>query len=805
VGKLEPFKADEARRVKADAHIVKPFEASELLTAITRLEDRMVPQASEGGRFSTSVSGMERFGGEDGGRKTERNTMADTGWKSRLGFPSKNKKEEPEPEPEDVTAGATFRDFRKGKGKTGASAAFTVKAPPPPGQEPGLVPDIPRDITADELDALSELAAKLDGPIPEAENIAPLAEQLAEKMGPVEAPLDALAAAKTEVEDPAAAAESKEEVENPAPVVAAAEAAVEAPASGFEEKAEGKVEGKSEVGIPVEHLEPASEGAAAVAESQDPEAAAGVDAIVVNVAVLAEEPAPVDQTDEPMFASAASAIGQAAEEEVAEDKGEQKIGAKPAEAVANCEAAPASTLAEADDAKGLESQPEESKAQELMGEELKAEEVKAEDLHAQKIEPTVPVAASAPETTEVEEPLPSDAELAEALRWLTPAAGYADISTAPSHGTLMAVGQLLAEEAAQIAASGPRWVAEPVALSPEEAAISLEAEMFRTFGTMPATMPATIPAAAPGGEIEPVRIPSVSAIAAAVENRLAEAGLAATSTSWAERGAERHSSEHGSETTAAEMPAVDAPGEVMTAASSAASSLVDGSAAEKIAPDIEAKIEAKIEPEIAAEIAAKIEPEIAAEIAAKIEQEKVEAEEIEAEQKDSPAQVAEEAPEEEVAAATFADAVGKDEIEVTGEQNREPVSGTATAAATPVTAEENQDSSSDVGGRESMGKAVKAKSGKSNWHQIRTAPTSEAASSDVVDAAKQAEHAAAEDAAEEAPKAMAAAAAAAQGSATSSPAASVPDASTIASIVDSIMADLRPKIVEEIAKKLAGK
>jgi CheY-like chemotaxis protein len=792
VGKLEPFKADEARRVKADAHIVKPFEASELLTAITRLEDRMVPQASEGGRFSTSVSGMERFGGEDGGRKTERNTTADTGWKSRLGFPSKNKKEEPEPEPEDVTAGATFRDFRKGKGKTGASAAFTVKAPPPPGQEPGLVPDIPRDITADELDALSELAAKLDGPIPEAENIAPLAE----KMGPVEAPLDALAAAKTEVEDPAAAAESKEEVENPAPVVAAAEAAVEAPASAVE----GKVEGKSEVEIPVEHLEPASEGAAAVAESQDPETAAEVAAVAVNVALLAEGPAPVDQTDEPMFASAASAIGQAAEEKAEEDNGEQKIEAKPAEAIANCEAAPASTLAEADDTKGLESQPDESKAQELKGEEVKAEEVKSEELQAEKIEPPVPVAASVPETAEVEEPLPSDAELAEALRWLTPAAGYADVSTAPSHETLIAAGHLLAEEAAQIAAFGPRWVAEPVVLSPEEAAISLEAEMFRTFGTMPATMPATIPAAAPGGEIEPVRIPSVSAIAAAVENRLAEAGLAATSTSWAERGAERRSSEHGSETTAAETPAVEAPGEVMTAASNAASSLVDESAAEKIAPEIEAKIEPKIEPEIAAEIEAKIEPEIEAEIAPKIEQEKVEAEKIEAKQKDSSTEVAEEAPEEEVAAATFADAVCKDEIEVTGEQNREPVSGTATAAATPVTAEENQDSSSDVGGREAMGKAVKAKSGKSKWHQIRTAPTSAAANSDVVDAAKQAEHAA-----EEAPKAMAAAAAAAQGSATSSPAASVPDASTIASIVDSIMADLRPKIVEEIAKKLAGK
>ncbi len=41
------------------------------------------------------------------------------------------------------------------------------------------------------------------------------------------------------------------------------------------------------------------------------------------------------------------------------------------------------------------------------------------------------------------------------------------------------------------------------------------------------------------------------------------------------------------------------------------------------------------------------------------------------------------------------------------------------------------------------------------------------------------------------------AAAAAEGSAT--------DASAIASIVDSVLADLRPKIVEEIAKKLAGK
>src|SRR5208283_4628002 len=43
VGKLEPFKADEARRVRADGFIVKPFEASELLAALSKLEDKVVP------------------------------------------------------------------------------------------------------------------------------------------------------------------------------------------------------------------------------------------------------------------------------------------------------------------------------------------------------------------------------------------------------------------------------------------------------------------------------------------------------------------------------------------------------------------------------------------------------------------------------------------------------------------------------------------------------------------------------------------------------------------------------------------
>ena len=655
VGKLEPFKPEEARRVRADAHIVKPFEASELLSAITRLEDRMVPQQSEGGRYSTSASGVERFSGEGNGRTTESKAGADTGWKSRLGFPSKKKKEEPEPESEDIAAAATFRDFRKAKGKTGATVPLTVKEPPPPGQEPGLVPDIPRDITPEELDALSALAAKLDGPTPAAENIAPLAG----KMGPGMSPAAELAAAdtevaktevpKAEVDAPAAAADAKKDVETPAPV---AEAAVEVP--------------QRETGRP---------------EAQHQEMPAAVVAVAVNTAPSAQAPAPVDQHDEPMFVTAASAVGQTTEE---------MIEAKPAEAVAKSEGAEACAPAEA---------------------------VAAKDK------------GSKPEASETEEPAPSDEALAEALRLLTPATANVDVSTVPSHGTVVA--------------AGPRWVAEPAALTTEEAAISLEAEMFSTFA-------ATF-AAASGGDIASVGITGVSAIAAAVESRLAEAELAASAKALSEQAAERSS-----ETTAPvpETSVVEAPAEVVAAVSNRASPVVvDG-----------------------------IEPE-------KVEPQKIEAENLEAERTDSPAKVAEEAPAEQPAAATFAAAGSKDEVGV-ADQNEEPGIGTTAAVV-----EENQDSSSDSGGQDSMGKDVKAKSGKSNWHQIHTAPPSVAASNDVVEAAKQAAAGA-----EESPKAMAAAAAA-EGSAFPS----ATDASTIASIVDSVMADLRPKIVEEIAKKLAGK
>ena len=750
VGKLEPFKPEEARRVRADAHIVKPFEASELLTAITRLEDRMVPQQSDGVRFSSSVSGVERFGGDGGGngKKTDGDADTDTGWKSRLRFPSKKKKEEPEPEPEEIAGAAPFRDFRKGKGK--AAASFKVKDPPPPGQEPGLVPDIPRDITPEELDALSALAAQLDGPLPAAENLAPLAE----KMGPVEASpaevalakteLAKIEAAKTAVEVPAVAAEAthvETKVETSAPpavaMVEPAAAAVAAPASVVEATPTLKSQEKSAAEIPVKQLVTATEPAAVVAdtpagevpqqqhqhsEAQTPETPAAV--VPVDAARLAQEPAPVDKADEPRFASVASAVEQAAEKKISEDKTREEIELKPVAAVA-----PAVTIAPAEAvvAKSPESNPEESPAQESRVEALKPE----------NIEQPVVAAVSAPETAEPTEAAPSDAELAEALRLLTPTTGHADVSTTPSHGTLVAAGQLLAEEAARHAAAGPRWVAEPVALSSEEAALSLETEMFRTF----AAVPATAPAAAPDGEIRPARVTGVSAIEAAVESRLAAAELAASAKASPKQETEPASSKPDAKATAGEKSTAEAPAEVTAAGSSAGSRVV-----EEIAPEIP--------------------PE-------KTAPKKIAPEKLEAEQKDSAAKVAEEVPVEEVASATFADAVGRQEVEAAVE-------------------EENQNSSSDAGGEEAMGNDGKAKSGKSNWRQIHTGPANAGAPGDAVEAAKQG--------ADEAPKAMAAAA-----SAEGSKAVFPTDASSIASIVDSVMADLRPKIVEEIAKKLAGK
>lgn len=150
VGKLEPFKPDEARRVRADAYVIKPFEASELLTALTKLEDKIVPQAAASdthkpGRFAQAIAAFEESNADPG----EKFGDTESGWKNRLRFPGRKKNEQ---ESEGVPSAET-----EGAGSTSASAAPTVLP------ELSVTPGLPADITEDEIAAITAAAAQLSG------------------------------------------------------------------------------------------------------------------------------------------------------------------------------------------------------------------------------------------------------------------------------------------------------------------------------------------------------------------------------------------------------------------------------------------------------------------------------------------------------------------------------------------------------------------------------------------------------------------------------------------------------------------
>src|SRR5207245_10799775 len=97
--KLEPFKPEEARKARADAFIIKPFEASELLVTLTKLEDKIVPKSEpyKQRRFAKAIAAVEESNQGDSFGDSE------SGWKARLGFPS-GAPNPPEPQPEGEVA-----------------------------------------------------------------------------------------------------------------------------------------------------------------------------------------------------------------------------------------------------------------------------------------------------------------------------------------------------------------------------------------------------------------------------------------------------------------------------------------------------------------------------------------------------------------------------------------------------------------------------------------------------------------------------------------------------------------------------
>jgi two-component system chemotaxis response regulator CheY len=148
VGKLEPFKVEESRRVRADGFIIKPFEASELLTALTKLEDKIVPQAEsfKPGRFAKAIASAEQLS------TTSAAVGEESGWKSRLTIPAPTPKpEEPEAQASQSASEGLRETAQREESKLIAMKTAEVAAA------------LPQGITPEELAALAAAANAFAG------------------------------------------------------------------------------------------------------------------------------------------------------------------------------------------------------------------------------------------------------------------------------------------------------------------------------------------------------------------------------------------------------------------------------------------------------------------------------------------------------------------------------------------------------------------------------------------------------------------------------------------------------------------
>jgi two-component system chemotaxis response regulator CheY len=177
VGKLEPFKVEESRRVRADGFIIKPFEASELLTALTKLEDKIVPQAEsfKPGRFAKAIASAEQLS------TTSAAVGEESGWKSRLTIPAPTPKtEEPETQASQSASEGLRQTAQREESKSIAMKTAEVAAA------------LPQGITPEELAALAAAANAFAGKTETTE------AKVEEVEAPVAASVEAPVEAKTE-------------------------------------------------------------------------------------------------------------------------------------------------------------------------------------------------------------------------------------------------------------------------------------------------------------------------------------------------------------------------------------------------------------------------------------------------------------------------------------------------------------------------------------------------------------------------------------------------------------------------------
>ncbi len=229
VGKLEPFKPEEAKRVRADGFIVKPFEASELLSALTRLEDKIVPrsESSKPGRFGRIAAAME-----DGRFDKTMSVDEDSGWKNRISFPKKKK----EPEAEEPEGNSAPSDVRAVIEKTPAKPASVTKPEEKVDLGALATEGLPKDVTPEEIAALAAAAARMKGTAAEEKRVETASEMPvvpAPELPPNEEP-----AAVAAAQPPAIPAEATVETQQLEPEVAAESKAAVSTAPEVEPKPE---------------------------------------------------------------------------------------------------------------------------------------------------------------------------------------------------------------------------------------------------------------------------------------------------------------------------------------------------------------------------------------------------------------------------------------------------------------------------------------------------------------------------------------------------------------------------------------
>ena len=421
VGKLEPFKPEEARRARADAFVVKPFEASELLSALTKLEDKIIPQAEpyKQGRFAKAVASVDQ---EPDGEKFG---DSDEGWKARLRIPTgKPKAKDAEPDVDyAATQGKGFRNFvepppvRKGATPAATAGKAEFERPVPTG--------LPHDITPEEIAAITAAAAQLSG----ASAAAPaMQEPVAETTSP-------------EIE----AVPSEVSADENGPVTFASSPA-------FAEESES---------VPVAETVPSETAVYQVSEAEVAQGPAEITAAETAAAEAARapvgevEPASGVQAHQPAAIVEESAV------------------------VAEAEAEPAS-MAEMPVVASFENAPE-------TGDIATIDSVVPQLADA-------PTVAAPPENTAQESPVAAaapDDEVMAALQTLIPSASAQDTYTPadssasePSSSAFAAVAA--SATASRAHASGPRWIAEEVALAAEDATPSLEKEMQEAYAAFAA-------------------------------------------------------------------------------------------------------------------------------------------------------------------------------------------------------------------------------------------------------------------------------------------------------------------------------